>query len=272
MPWPRRCSGCSGAEPRCPGAGRRHHGLPPGRIHHAAKDGGRDGRAAEHHGAAPRRYRLVRHRRGLGGPGTAEIGIRMAMGARPGQVVAMLVREVMVLVASGAALGLAAALLLAPGLRGLVFGVRGQVPLPSWASRRSSPSSPSWPRGSPPGRPPARGRWRRCDRDSGQWAVGSGHAVTLSRRGYAVPASRPRAASRRAGSGANPAAARQALESPSARGPYNVGHDHLPPGGPAMHSRRLSFIALMLTASVLAAGAAAAQEPGPCPPHGSPRA
>ena len=53
----------------------------------------------------------------------------MAMGARPGQVVAMLVREVMVLVALGAALGLAAALLLAPGLRGLVFGVRGQDPV-----------------------------------------------------------------------------------------------------------------------------------------------
>jgi len=60
---------------------------------------------------------------------TSEIGIRMALGARPGQVVAMLVREVMVLVAAGSAVGLTAALLLAPGLRSLVFGVRAQDPL-----------------------------------------------------------------------------------------------------------------------------------------------
>jgi len=60
---------------------------------------------------------------------TAEIGIRMALGARPGQVVAMLVREVMALVAIGSAVGLAAALMLAPGLRSLVFGVRAQDPV-----------------------------------------------------------------------------------------------------------------------------------------------
>lgn len=60
---------------------------------------------------------------------TAEIGIRMALGASPGQVVGMLVREVMVLVAAGAAVGLAASLLLAPGLRTLVFGTRPHDPL-----------------------------------------------------------------------------------------------------------------------------------------------
>jgi hypothetical protein len=60
---------------------------------------------------------------------TAEIGIRMALGASPGQVVGMLVREVMVLVGAGAALGLAASLLLAPGLRTLVFETRQQDPL-----------------------------------------------------------------------------------------------------------------------------------------------
>ena len=60
---------------------------------------------------------------------TTEIGIRMALGARPGQLVAMLVREVMILVAVGSALGLTAAALLAPALRSLVFGVRGQDPL-----------------------------------------------------------------------------------------------------------------------------------------------
>ena len=60
---------------------------------------------------------------------TAEIGIRMALGASSGQVVGMLVREVMILVAAGVALGLAAARLLAPGLRSLVLGARQQDPL-----------------------------------------------------------------------------------------------------------------------------------------------
>ena len=58
-----------------------------------------------------------------------EIGIRMALGARPGQMVAMMVREVMVLVAIGAAIGLAAALVAAPALRKLVFGVPGHDPV-----------------------------------------------------------------------------------------------------------------------------------------------
>ena len=58
-----------------------------------------------------------------------EIGIRMALGARPGQVVGMLVREVMSLVGIGLILGLAAALVAAPALRSLVFGARAQDPV-----------------------------------------------------------------------------------------------------------------------------------------------
>jgi ABC-type antimicrobial peptide transport system permease subunit len=60
---------------------------------------------------------------------TAEVGIRMALGARSEQVTGMLVREMMSLVGVGAALGLGLALLLAPVLRSFLFGVPPGDPL-----------------------------------------------------------------------------------------------------------------------------------------------
>jgi hypothetical protein len=60
---------------------------------------------------------------------TAEVGIRMALGARAGQVVAMLIREEMALVAAGIAAGLLAALWAGPLIRGLLFGIRPGDPL-----------------------------------------------------------------------------------------------------------------------------------------------
>lgn len=54
---------------------------------------------------------------------TSEVGIRMALGAAPRDIVAMLVREVMLLVAIGGAIGLVAAALMAPALRSLVLGL-----------------------------------------------------------------------------------------------------------------------------------------------------
>jgi putative ABC transport system permease protein len=55
---------------------------------------------------------------------TREIGIRMAMGAMAGGVVRMIVRDGMVLAASGVAIGTAAAAALAPALGTLLFGVK----------------------------------------------------------------------------------------------------------------------------------------------------
>jgi predicted permease len=54
---------------------------------------------------------------------TREIGVRMALGARPGDVVRMVMREGAKLVVSGLALGVAAALALARLLTGLLYGV-----------------------------------------------------------------------------------------------------------------------------------------------------
>ncbi|MEW5980896.1 MAG: ADOP family duplicated permease [Acidobacteriota bacterium] len=58
-----------------------------------------------------------------------EVGIRMALGAQAGQVVAMLVREEMGLVAIGAALGLGAALAIVPALRSLMAGLPAGDPI-----------------------------------------------------------------------------------------------------------------------------------------------
>ena len=60
---------------------------------------------------------------------TNEIGVRMALGARPLDVVKMVLRQGMSLIAAGVALGLAGALALSRVLQGLVFGVSTTDPL-----------------------------------------------------------------------------------------------------------------------------------------------
>jgi ABC-type lipoprotein release transport system permease subunit len=54
---------------------------------------------------------------------TREIGIRIALGARPGQVMAAVLRQGMVLVAIGLAIGLAASQFTASLLKSMLFGV-----------------------------------------------------------------------------------------------------------------------------------------------------
>jgi putative ABC transport system permease protein len=60
---------------------------------------------------------------------TQEIGIRLALGARPGQVLAQVLRSGMTMVAIGVAAGLAGALSAAGLLRTLLFGVSAYDPL-----------------------------------------------------------------------------------------------------------------------------------------------
>jgi ABC-type antimicrobial peptide transport system permease subunit len=54
---------------------------------------------------------------------TREIGIRMALGARPGNVGRMIVGEAMLLVGAGATVGIVAALAVGFVIRNLLFGV-----------------------------------------------------------------------------------------------------------------------------------------------------
>jgi len=60
---------------------------------------------------------------------TQEIGIRMAMGARPGQVLGQVVRGGMTLVSIGVTAGLAGALWVTRLLRTLLFGVSSHDPV-----------------------------------------------------------------------------------------------------------------------------------------------
>ena len=60
---------------------------------------------------------------------THEIGIRMALGARPGDVLRMILRQGVVLVALGVAAGLAAALAVTRLMESVLFGVRPTDPL-----------------------------------------------------------------------------------------------------------------------------------------------
>jgi putative ABC transport system permease protein len=60
---------------------------------------------------------------------TREIGVRMALGAKPVDVMRMVLREGMALVAAGVVLGVAASLMLTRLLEGLVYGVKVRDPL-----------------------------------------------------------------------------------------------------------------------------------------------
>jgi putative ABC transport system permease protein len=59
---------------------------------------------------------------------TQEIGVRMALGARPGEIVGMVLRQGMVLVLMGAAIGLAGAFALTHGMQKLLFRVAPSDP------------------------------------------------------------------------------------------------------------------------------------------------
>ena len=64
---------------------------------------------------------------------TGEIGIRMALGARPLQLCDMVLREALVLIGTGLAAGLCGALLLSRSLAALLFGLTPRDPHTVWA-------------------------------------------------------------------------------------------------------------------------------------------
>ena len=75
------------------------------------------------------------------GQGTRELGIRLALGATPGRLLAFVLREGMALALAGVAVGLGAALLLTRAMRSLLFEVGAADPLtflsvPARAARR----------------------------------------------------------------------------------------------------------------------------------------
>jgi putative ABC transport system permease protein len=60
---------------------------------------------------------------------TREIGVRMALGARTGDIVGIVLREAGPLAAAGAVAGALASLAVSPVLRGLLFGVSPSDPV-----------------------------------------------------------------------------------------------------------------------------------------------
>jgi ABC-type antimicrobial peptide transport system permease subunit len=63
---------------------------------------------------------------------TQEIGVRMAMGATPRNVLALVLRQGMPLAAFGIAIGMASALALARVLRNIVAGIEFEDAAPFW--------------------------------------------------------------------------------------------------------------------------------------------
>jgi ABC-type antimicrobial peptide transport system permease subunit len=61
--------------------------------------------------------------------GTRELGIRIALGASPGNILRLVVRQGMVLAFSGVAIGLVAAFLLVRLMRSMLFGVEVTDPI-----------------------------------------------------------------------------------------------------------------------------------------------
>ena len=61
--------------------------------------------------------------------GTRELGIRMALGATPGGIRALVVRQALIIVCAGVAIGLAGALTIARLMRSLLFGIGAADPL-----------------------------------------------------------------------------------------------------------------------------------------------
>jgi putative ABC transport system permease protein len=60
---------------------------------------------------------------------TGEIGIRMALGARPAQVLGLVVRKAMMLAGTGVALGMVAAMAATRVMSSLLYGVQARDPL-----------------------------------------------------------------------------------------------------------------------------------------------
>jgi len=64
---------------------------------------------------------------------TSEIGIRVALGARPSRISGMVVREALLLTAAGVVVGIAGALLLSRSLASLLYGLTPYDPLTLWS-------------------------------------------------------------------------------------------------------------------------------------------
>jgi ABC-type antimicrobial peptide transport system permease subunit len=61
--------------------------------------------------------------------GTREVGIRMALGATPGGILLMVVRQGMIVAAAGVLVGIAGAFVITRFMRGLLYGVAPSDPL-----------------------------------------------------------------------------------------------------------------------------------------------